>query len=445
MANLKQTDPEMARYIREETVRQSSCLSLIPSENYASRAVREAVGSTLTNKYSEGQVNKRYYQGNAVIDKVENLAKTRALSVFGLSEREWGVNVQALSGSPANLAVYHGLLAPGDTIMSMFLPDGGHLSHGWQLPGKKVTLVSSIWNISFYHVDRASRLFDYDRLMAQAREVKPKLLISGGTAYPREIDHKKMGEIARAVGAIYMADIAHEAGLVAAGVNTSPFPHADVVTMTTHKTLRGPRGAMIFARRSPDDLIAKINTSVFPGIQGGPHNHTIAGIAVCLHEAMQKPYVKYQEQVIKNARVLASEFAMSGFDVVSGSTDKHLVLLDMRTVGVSAWIAAWALEYAGIIVNRNTVPYDTGTSFYPSGLRLGTPAVTTRGMKEPEMKRIAGLIRGIVRDVAEYRIPEDKDGRTVFMKSIHKKLQTLDIVKKTAVEVRGLTHAFPTP
>lgn len=447
MANLKTSDPEIARYIRDEGNRQKNQLCLIPSENYASRAVREAVGSVLMNKYAEGQVHKRYYQGNAIIDRVEETCKTRALSAFGLDPEKWGVNVQALSGSPANLAVYNAILSPGDRIMSMYLPDGGHLSHGWQLPDKKVTLVSKMYDIYFYHVDRVTRLFDYAAIRRQAIEVKPKLLISGGTAYAREIDHKAMGEIAREVGGYYMADIAHEAGLVAAGVNTSPFPYAHVVTMTTHKTLRGPRGALIFARRGSDndDLISAIDISVFPGIQGGPHEHTIAGIAVALKEAQTPAFRAYAKQIIVNARTLAAEFVKQGLDVVTGGTDKHLVLLDLRSVGASAWVAAWAMEYANIVVNRNTVPFDTGSSFYPSGLRMGTPAVTTRGMKEGEMRRIAGLIHGLIRETARFRIPEDKAERTLFLKTIHETLKNLPLVKATRKEVADIVKGFPVP
>jgi len=433
-------DSQVTALIRKEAKRQRDVLEMIPSENYASKDVRAAVGSVLMNKYAEGQVGKRYYQGNSVIDSVERLCKERAIAVFGVNPDVWGVNVQALSGSPANLAVYNGILNPGDKIMAMFLPDGGHLSHGWQLPGKKLTIVSKIWNIDFYHVDPKTRVFDYDAIEAQARKSKPKLLISGGTAYPREIDHKRMGMIAKKVGGYYMADIAHEAGLIAAGVNTSPFLHADVVTMTTHKTLRGPRGAIIFARKPLIDLI---DASVFPSIQGGPHEHTIAGIAVALGEAMKPSFARYARQIVANAKTLAEEFEKAGYDVVSGGTDKHLVLLDMRESGVNAWVAAWALEYAGIVVNRNTVPYDTGSSVYPSGIRMGTPAITTRGMKEKEMHRIAAWMREVFTLVKGYSMPAEKEARIAFIAKTKKELSANRTIRRIAREVKALVTKFP--
>ena len=453
---LLSVDTEVDRLIKLEAKRQEEILEMIPSENYASPAVREAVGSVFINKYAEGQVGKRFYQGNWVVDELEGLCKKRALDLFKLDEKEWGVNVQALSGSPANLAVYNALLAPGDRIMAMYLPDGGHLSHGWELPNKKVSIVSKYWDIHFYKVDPKTKVFNYDELGLLAREVKPKLLISGGTAYPREIDHKKMGEIAHSVGASYMADIAHEAGLVAAGVNSSPFPYADVVTMTTHKTLRGPRGAMIFTRRKPGvkldyqdgiepDNAALIDQSVFPSIQGGPHEHTIAGIAVALHEAATSPFRKYAKQIITNAQVLADLFVKEGLDVVSGGTDKHLVLIDLRSINTSAWIAAWALEYAGIVVNRNTVPNETGSSVYPSGIRFGTPAITTRGMKEKEMRQIGKWMIDVIRMVSHYEIPQEKEARSEYLKKVKKELANNKKLQTIARAVKTLCKKFPVP
>lgn len=435
-------DAQIDALIQREKKRQQDVLEMIPSENYASKAVRDAVGSVFINKYAEGQVGKRYYQGNANADAVEKLCKQRAIEAFGLDESQWGVNVQALSGSPANLAVYNGVLSLGDKIMAMFLPDGGHLSHGWQLPEKKVTLVSKLYDIVFYHVDEKTKVFDYDAIEEQAKKEQPKLLISGGTAYAREIDHARMGAIAHSISALYMADIAHEAGLVAAGAQSSPFPYTDIVTMTTHKTLRGPRGAMIFAKK---ELMSSIDTSVFPGMQGGPHLHTIAGIAVALGEVMTPEFKAYAKQVVKNAQVLADEFVKAGYDVVSGGTDKHLVLLDMRKTGHNAWIAAWALEYAGIVVNRNTVPYDTGSSVYPSGIRMGTPAITSRGMKEAEMKKIAAWIHTVCTHIKDKALPQDKDERKAYIPKLHKEFATDPVLASISAEVREMCQKFPTP
>lgn len=397
MSSLKQTDPEIFQLIHAEEERQQSDLEMIPSENFVSAAVREAVGSVLMNKYSEGQPFKRYYQGNQNIDQIESLVEQRALDVFGLSDSDWHVNVQPVTGTIANFAVYAALLNPGDKMLGMSLYDGGHLSHGWKLPdtGKPISFTARIYDTHFYSVDATTKVFDYDNIQFVADQVKPQILISGGTAYPREINHARMREIADSVGAIYMADVAHEAGLIAGGANSSPFPHAHVVTMTTRKTLRGPIGAMIFANKKllGEEVAEKIDFAVFPSLQGGPQNHSIAGIGVALHEAMQPAFKKYAGQVVKNAQVLANELIKAGFDVVSGGTDKHLVLIDLRSKGWNGKDAALALEKVGIIANKNTVPGETGKPWNPSGLRLGTPALTTRGMKEADMIKIAQKIR----------------------------------------------------
>jgi glycine hydroxymethyltransferase len=373
---------------------------MIPSENFVSDAVKEAVGSVLMNKYSEGQPFKRYYQGNQYIDQIESLVEKRALQAFGLAESEWHVNVQPATGSIANLAVYTALLNPGDRILAMSLYDGGHLSHGWKLPdtGKPISFTARIFDTHFYSVDPETKVFDYDNIQSVAESVKPQILISGGTAYPRQIDHQRMREIADSVGALYMADIAHEAGLVAAGVNNSPFPYAHVVTMTTRKTLRGPIGAMIFASKKllGDEVAEKIDFAVFPSLQGGPQNHSIAGIGVALHEAMTPEFKVYAAQTVKNAQTLAAELVKAGFDVVSGGTDKHLLLVDLRSRGWNGKDAAIALEKVGIIANKNTVPGETGKPWNPSGLRLGTPALTTRGMKESDMIEIATKISAVL-------------------------------------------------
>lgn len=402
-SSLKQTDPEIYALIQAEEKRQATDLAMIPSENFASEAVREAVGSVLMNKYSEGQPFKRYYQGNQFIDQIESLVEKRALQAFGLDEKDWHVNVQPVTGSIANFAVYAALLNPGDKILAMSLYDGGHLSHGWKLPdGKPISFSARIYDTHFYSVDPTTEVFDYDAIQKIAQDVRPRILISGGTAYPREINHQKMREIADSIGAIYMADIAHEAGLIVAGANSSPFPYAHVVTTTTRKTLRGPIGAMIFARKkikleklmafTPSSIEDAIDGAVFPALQGGPQNHSIAGIGVALHEAMQPAFKVYASQVVKNAQVLANELIKAGFHVVSGGTDKHLVLIDLRSSGITGKDAALALEKVGIIANKNTVPGETGKPWNPSGLRLGTPALTTRGYKEDDMKAVAQKI-----------------------------------------------------
>ena len=435
-------DVVIAKIIREEAGRQRDYLALIPSENYASAAVRQAVGSVLMNKYAEGYPGKRYYQGNAIVDKVERVCQERVLAAFGLKASEWGVNVQPHSGCEANLAVYNGLLKVGDRMMAMYLSDGGHLSHGWEMPGKKITLVSKIFKVQFYHVDKKTRVFDYDQIEKQAVSFKPKLIISGGTAYPRDIDHKRMGQVARKVGAYYLADVAHEAGLIAGGAMKSPFPYADVVTFTTHKTFRGPRGAVIVARK---ELMEQINFSVFPGLQGGPHLHTIAGIAVAAKEIQSTGFKKYAKQVVNNAKVLAKELTMAGFDVVSGGTDKHLVLIDLRNRNLSGWVVAWALEAAGIVANRNAVPYETASPFYPSGIRLGTPAITSRGMKEREMRQIAKWINDVVEHVKSYRLPVNSEQRKIFTRKFLAQIKQDKYLAKVRREGRDFTRQFPVP
>ena len=428
--------------IKKEKKRQREELAMIPSENFASEAVMRAVGSSLMNKYAEGYPRKRYYQGNVNMDLVESLAQERILKVFGLNEARWGVNVQPYSGSPANLAVYNALLAPGDKMMGMYLPDGGHLTHGWRLDSRPISITSKFYRSEFYHVDRKTRVFNYAAIAKQAKKYRPKIIISGGTAYPRNINHKKLAGIAKKVGAYYLADIAHEAGLVAGGANPSPFPYADVVTFTTHQTFRGPRGAVIVARR---DLIDKINFSVFPGLQGGPHLHTIAGIAVAAGELTTASFRRYARQVVKNAQTLAAELKKGGLDIVSGGTDKHLVLVDLRNLKLSGWTVAWALDKAGIIANRNTVPYDTASPYYPSGLRLGTPALTSRGMKVPEMKKIAVWILAVIDHVKKEKMPEGKKAVNRFAKKFRQAVDRDPWLKKLNREVTAFAKKYPLP
>lgn len=399
--NLMSTDPEIYDLIQAEDKRQQEQISLIPSENHVSDAVKEAVGSVLMNKYSEGQPGKRYYQGNQFIDAIESLAESRALALFKLEPEVWHVNVQPVTGSIANFASYAAVLKPGDKMLAMSLYDGGHLTHGWKLPdtGKPISFTSRIYDTYFYNVDPKTRVFDYVQIEARAKEVRPQILISGGTAYPREIDHAKMRAIADSVGALYMADVAHEAGLIAGGANQSPFPHAHIVTMTTRKTLRGPIGAMVFANKKllGEGIGDAIDFAVFPALQGGPQNHSIAGIAVALHEAAQPEFKEYAKNCVSNAQLLASELASAGFDVVTGGTDKHLILIDLRNKGISGKDAAEKLEAVGIIANKNTVPGETSKPWNPSGLRLGTPTLTTRSYTKEQILELANLITTIIR------------------------------------------------
>jgi glycine hydroxymethyltransferase len=378
--SLREADPEIAELIQAEERRQSEKLALIPSENYVSRAVLEASGSVLTNKYSEGYPGKRYYEGQQVVDRIETLAIERARALFGVDH----ANVQPYSGSPANLAVYLALLQPGDTVMGMALPMGGHLTHGWNVS------VTGRWFRSVpYGVRRDTGRVDMDEVRDLALRERPKLIVCGGTAIPRLIDFPAFAAIAREVGAVLLADIAHIAGLVAGGAHPSPAGHADVISTTTHKTLRGPRGAMLMTTA---EYAQPVDKAVFPGLQGGPHDHTTAAIAVALHEAAQPEFGRYAARIVANARRLAEELAERGFDLVTGGTDNHLILIDLTSKGIGGKPAAQALDRAGLVTNYNTVPYDPRKPFSPSGIRLGTPAVTTRGLGEDEMVLLARWI-----------------------------------------------------
>jgi glycine hydroxymethyltransferase len=381
---LQATDPETADLIAREAQRQRNVLRLIPSENYVSDAVLAATGSCLTNKYSEGYAGKRYYQGQQYIDAVERIAIDRARKLFGADH----ANVQPYSGSPANLAVYFGLLNQGDTILGMSLPHGGHLTHGWG-----VTISGKHYNVARYGVRQNDHRIDLDEVRRLAHEHKPRLIVCGASAYPRIIDFAAFAEIAREVGAYLLADMAHISGLVAGGAHPSPVPFADVVSTTTHKTLRGPRGGMLLCKA---EHAAAIDRAVFPGLQGGPHNHTTAAIAVALHEAATPEFQTYAHRIVENARALADRLLSHGFTLVSGGTDNHLILVDLNNKGVSGKIAAQALEGAGIVCNANSVPFDPRKPFDPSGIRLGTPALTTRGMGPAEMVRLADWISEVV-------------------------------------------------
>jgi glycine hydroxymethyltransferase len=377
---IQAVDPEVADLIAQEARRQRDVLRLIPSENYASAAVMAATGSCLTNKYSEGYPGKRYYQGQRYIDAVENLAIERAKALFGADH----ANVQPYSGSPANLAVYYAFLEPGDRILGMALPHGGHLTHGWN-----VTISGKFFNVAHYGVRRDDHRIDMDEVARLAREHKPKIIVCGASAYPRILDFPAFAAIAREVGALLLADIAHIAGLVAGGAHPSPVPYADVVSTTTHKTLRGPRGGMILCKA---EHAKAIDRAVFPGLQGGPHDHTTAALAVALKEAASPDFARYARAVVDNAKALAEGLLKHGFELVSGGTDNHLLLIDLTNKGVPGRVAAVALEKAGIVCNANSVPFDPRKPFDPSGIRLGTPALTTRGMGVAEMQRLADWI-----------------------------------------------------
>jgi glycine hydroxymethyltransferase len=409
---LAEVDRDVAGLIAAEEQRQTAKIRLIPSENYVSRAVLEATGSVLTNKYSEGYPGRRYYEGQEVIDRIETLAADRARRLFGVDH----ANVQPYSGSPANLAVYLAFLEPGDTVMGMSLPHGGHLTHGWNVS------VTGTWFRSVsYGVRKDTGRIDFDEVREVARRERPKLIFCGGTAIPRTIDFAAFAGIAAEVGAVLVADIAHIAGLVAGGAHPSPVGHAPVITTTTHKTLRGPRGAMLL---SDQEHAKALDRAVFPGLQGGPHNHTTAAIAVALGEAAQPAFGEYARAVVGNAAELADRLAERGFDLVSGGTDNHLILIDLTSKSIGGKPAAEALDRAGIVVNYNTVPFDPRKPFDPSGIRLGTPAITSRGMGRQEMGAIALWIDQAV-DAA--------------------KRQDETALSTIASEVAELTASFPPP
>jgi glycine hydroxymethyltransferase len=409
---LQKTDPDIAELVRAEERRQADSIRLIPSENYVSQAVLEATGTVLTNKYSEGYPGRRYYEGQQIIDQVETIAIERAKALFGAEH----ANVQPYSGSPANLAVYFAMLQPGDTIMGMALAMGGHLTHG-----HTVTLSGKWLRSVQYGVRKETGRIDMDEVRALAQQERPKIIVCGGTAIPRTIDFPAFAAIAQEVGAILMADIAHIAGLIAGGAHPTPIGHAPIVTTTTHKTLRGPRGAMIL---STAEHAKKIDSAILPGLQGGPHNHTTAGIAVALHEAAQPEFREYAQGVVANAAALADALLERGFELVSGGTDNHLILIDLTNKGVPGKPVAKGLDRAALETNFNAVPFDPRKPFDPSGLRIGTPSVTSRGMGAEEMRKIAAWMDEAVEAVKG----EDE--------------ATLD---RIAGEVREVTKGFPAP
>jgi len=385
MSYISDIDPEIAKALEDELDRQENKLNLIASENYTSKAVLEAQGSIMSNKYAEGYSGKRYYGGCEYVDVAEDLAIKRAKDLFGAEH----VNVQPHSGSSANMGVYFAVLEPGDTIMGMDLSHGGHLTHG-----SPVNFCGKFYNIVSYGVNRETKTIDYDELMEMAKESNPKMIVAGASAYPREIDFAKFKEIADAVDAYLLADIAHIAGLIAAGIHQSPIPYADFVTSTTHKTLRGPRGGLIMCRAK---YAKDINKTIFPGIQGGPSMHTIAAKAVSFKEALTPEFNKYQRQIVINAKTLANDLIEKGYDIVSDGTDNHLMLIDLTKLGITGKDAEAALGRAGIITNKNTIPFETRSPFITSGVRIGTPAITTRGMKEQQMHIIADYIDTVLK------------------------------------------------
>src|SRR3989344_1076093 len=440
MKNLKNTDKEIYLLIQKEEKRQQDVLEMIPSENYTSKAVMEALSSVLTNKYSEGYPKKRYYQGNKVVDEIEIIAEERAKKLFGVPF----ANVQPYSGSPANSAVLMALLEPlKDKIMGLSLAYGGHLTHG-----SHVSFSGIYFKTVSYELGK-DELLDYDAIEELALKEKPKLIICGFTAYPRTIDFKRFGQIADKVGAYLLADISHIAGLVAAGAHPSPVPYADIIMTTTHKTLRGPRGAILMVTekglKKDPDLPEKIDKAVFPGLQGGPHDNQTAAIAVALLEASKGSFKAYGKQIVANAKKLAQELIKYEFNLVSGGTDNHLILIDLANKNVNGAVAALALEVAGIVVNKNAVPEDSLPPFYPSGIRLGTPAITTRGMKEKEMIKIAQWINEAVSEVQNVHLPVSKEERKIYWKNFKKEVVKNRKLLQISMEVKSLTSKFPLP
>ncbi|KAK4642787.1 Cytochrome B translational activator protein cbs2 [Podospora bellae-mahoneyi] len=471
-AHLQQADPIMYDIVEKEKVRQKQFINLIPSENFTSQAVLDALGSPMQNKYSEGYPGARYYGGNEFIDASERLCQQRALETFGLDAKEWGVNVQALSGAPANLYVYSAIMETHDRLMGLDLPHGGHLSHGYQTPTKKISFISKYFETVPYRLDESTGLIDYDKLEELATIYRPKVIVAGASAYSRQIDYARMRDIADKVKAYLVADMAHISGLVAAKVMPGPFGYADIVTTTSHKSLRGPRGALIFFRRGVRKVNPKtgaeelynlenpINQSVFPGHQGGPHNHTIAALAVALKQAQTPEFRAYQSQVLSNAKAFAKrlgdpkEKGGLGYKIVSGGTDNHLVLVDLKPHGVDGARVERILELVGVASNKNTVPGDK-SALTPGGLRMGTPAMTTRGFQEEDFARVADIVDRSVTiaarvDKAARKAAEEKgEGKTAgrvktFMEFLGDGETDTEIVQLRS-EVADWVGTYPVP
>lgn len=436
--HLSKTDQEIAELVKKEEIRQASTLMMIPSENHTSEAVREVVGSLLQDKYCEGYPYKRYYQGQENFDRIEELCQNRVKESF----RVPFCNVQALSGAPANTAVYFGLLGEGAKMMGLRLDQGGHITHGL-----KINFSGRFFNCSFYYVKKDG-LIDYDAMEKLALEEKPDIIIAGVTSYPLALDFERFADIAEKCGALLMADVSHVSGLILSGVYPDPVPHCHIVTTTTHKTLRGPRGALIMVtdkglERDPD-MPSKINKAVFPGLQGGPHENNIAGIAVALKEAQKPEFKEYGKQVVENAKVLSEKLKSEGIELCSGGTNTHLILINVGKLGVLGNTAAEALEKAGIVTNRNSIPFDQNPPFYPSGVRLGTPGVTSRGMGTKEMDLIGSFIVRVLNDIAKVKkekdISQEQEKKLATRKKIISQTKEIDNVRQ---EVEALCVKFP--
>ncbi|QIX00737.1 hypothetical protein AMS68_006254 [Peltaster fructicola] len=458
--SLVETDPTIAEIMAKEIKRQKESILLIASENVTSKAVFDALGSPMSNKYSEGYPGARYYGGNEHIDEIELLCQKRALETFGCDPEKWGVNVQCLSGSPANLQVYQAIMRPHDRLMGLDLPHGGHLSHGYQTPTKKISAVSTYFETFPYRVNLETGIIDYDQLEQNALMYRPKVIVAGTSAYCRTIDYKRFREIADKVGCYLMVDMAHISGLIAARVNDSPFPYADIVTTTTHKSLRGPRGAMIFFRKGVRktetkggkeiqtlyDLEGPINFSVFPGHQGGPHNHTITALAVALKQAQTPEFHQYQEQVIKNAKQLEKSFKERGYTLVTGGTDNHMVLLDLKAsnTGLDGARVEAVLEAVNITCNKNTTPQDR-SALTPCGIRIGAPAMTSRGMSEQDFDRVAGYVDNCIKIAQKVQNELPKEANKA--KDFKAKIFSGDVegVKELKSEIAAWAGTFPLP
>lgn len=456
--HVQDIDPEMYEILTKERLRQKHSVTLIPSENFTSKSVMDLLGSEMQNKYSEGYPGERYYGGNQYIDMAESLCQKRALELYNLDPEKWGVNVQPLSGAPANLYAYSAVMETNDRLMGLDLPHGGHLSHGYQLPsGTKISYISKYFQTMPYHVDPQTGIIDYDMLTKTSRLFRPKVIVAGASAYSRVIDYSRFKEIADGCGAYLMSDMAHISGLVAAGVTASPFEHSDIVTTTTHKSLRGPRGAMIFYRKGVRkvtkkgkevmyDLDKRINFSVFPGHQGGPHNHTISALAVALKQAASPEFKEYQTAVVENARLFGDELSKKGFELVSGGTDTHLILINLSNLGIDGARLETILEKINIAANKNTIPGDK-SALFPSGLRVGTPAMTTRGFGPSEFAQVASYLDKAVKlaiGLKSQEPVEAKDSRTKLA-SFKKLCNDSENVKELAQEVYEWAGKYPVP